>query len=127
MAAAGTDRRAPVVPRAQAVAAAVEVLTGLALLAGPALVARLLLGAEPGPGLAMLGRLAGLGLLGLGLAAWPVIRPPLRGAARALLLWQPIAALGLAGLWISGGGTGPLLLPALAYHLVAGAVLALRR
>jgi hypothetical protein len=54
-----------------AFAAALEEVTGLALMIDPSLVTRLLLGEDvSGPALP-LGRVAGIGLLSLGVACWP--------------------------------------------------------
>ncbi|MGA9092324.1 MAG: hypothetical protein WB420_24830, partial [Bradyrhizobium sp.] len=71
-------------------AAVAESATGLALLIGPALVGRLLLG-EQLTGVAMpVARVAGIGLIGLGIACWP--GPPHRG----MLTYSALVTLYLA-------------------------------
>ena len=76
------------------VAAGCEALTGLGLVVDPLLVVQLLLGARPsGAGLAM-SRVAGIALLGLGLACWPdrdVIAS--RAPLRAMLVYNVLATL----------------------------------
>ena len=54
-----------------AVGAVVETVTGIALIAVPEMVARLLFGAGIQPAGAAIGRVAGLALLALGFAWWP--------------------------------------------------------
>jgi hypothetical protein len=94
-----------------------EMGTGLALVAVPSLVAQLLLG-EP---LADVGitvaRVAGLALIGLGLACWP--GPALLG----MVTYSAMTALYLAALGVSGGASGPLLWPAVLLHLGIAGVL----
>ncbi len=58
--------------RLMALAAILEAVTGVTLMIAPAVVARLLLGSDvSGAGLVM-GRVAGIALLSLGVACWPV-------------------------------------------------------
>jgi hypothetical protein len=100
------------------IAALAEAATGLALLLVPSLVAQLLLG-EGLAGIAIpVARVAGLGLIGLGLACWP--GPPLAG----MLFYSAAVALYLAFLGIVGGFAGILLWPAVALHLVLSLLLA---
>lgn len=89
-----------------------EILTGVALLVVPALVIRLLLGGEPEPGALQVARVAGLALVGLGIACWP--GPPIAG----MLVYGIGVALGLAMLGITGAASGVLLWPAVLLHLV---------
>ena len=110
------------------VCAVLETGTGLALLAFPRWVVRLLLGAElQGAGPAA-GRLCGVALMSLGLACWPerAATPDRldRRANRALLVYNASVAAYLAGLLALGGDRGILLLPAIALHAVLTAVLA---
>ena len=94
------------------VAALAEIATGLALLLVPSLVALLLLG-EGLAGVAIpVARVAGLGLIGLGLACWP--GPPLAG----MLFYSVAVGLYLAFLGVMGTFAGILLWPAVALHLV---------
>ena len=55
--------------------AIIEAATGLALMAVPSVVVRLLLGSEISGASVPLGRVAGLGLLSLGIACWPLRDP----------------------------------------------------
>lgn len=107
-----------------AIAAGVEVGTGLALIAAPSLFTRLLFGSEmtsPGPGL---GRLGGFGLLALAVACWPTrdaaAGPPLRG----MLLFSALCAVYLIYRGIRGGAIGPLFWPAAAFHAILALLLA---
>lgn len=96
--------------RLLAIAAAGEVLTGIALLASPALVARLLLGAEvTGVGLAI-ARVTGIALFALGVGCWP------GPAAKGMLTYGVLVTSYLAYLGIRGEWAGPLLWPAVAVH-----------
>jgi len=96
-----------------------EAPVGVALLAVPSPLATLLLG-EPlsGAGL-IVARLAGGGLLGLGLACWfarstPIARAGL-GVAGALLIYNIVASVTLA-LALAGPGNQALLLGAAVLH-----------
>ena len=98
---------------ALAVAAVSEAATGLALLAYPRIVVRLLLGAEIGGIGDVVSRFGGIGLIGLGVACWPSgsSRQPLDG----MLTYGTLAALYLAYIGISQGA-GVLLWPAVVVH-----------
>ena len=100
-----------------AVTAASEGLTGLALAIAPLLVVRLLLGTEPsGAGLAI-SRVAGIALLGLGLACWPERHgTDCRASLRAMSTYNVLATLYLSSLGIRGEWIGPLLWPAAVVH-----------
>ncbi len=97
--------------------ALIETATGLALIAMPAVVVRLLLAADiSGPSIA-LGHVAGFGLLSLGLACSPgrdatANTPP----ARAMLTYNVLATLYFVYVGIGGEWVGPLLWPAAALH-----------
>ena len=96
-----------------AVAAASEAATGLALLAYPPIVVRLLLGAEiVGMGDAV-SRFGGIGLIGLGVACWP--SDSSRQALYGMLTYGTLATLYLAYIGVSQGG-GVLLWPAVVVH-----------
>jgi hypothetical protein len=100
-------------------AAVGEAATGLALLIAPSLVGQLLLG-EPLAGVAVpVARVAGIALIGLGIACWP--GPPLIG----LLTYSAVVTLYLAYLGLAGGFGGVLLWPAVVLHLLLVALLAL--
>ena len=100
-------------------AALAEAATGLALLLAPSLVGQVLLGAEL-TGLAIpVARVAGMALVGLGIACWP--GPPIIG----MLIYSALVTLYLAYLGIAGGPTGVLLWPAVILHAGLTALLTL--
>ena len=70
-----------------AFAALAEAATGVALIVVPALVARLLLGAELSGVAVVVGRVAGISLLSLGFACWQGQEP----RARRSVGWRPTA------------------------------------
>src|SRR5512134_1098982 len=91
-------------------AAVGEAGTGLALLIVPALVGRLLLGEEL-TGIAIpVARVAGIGLVALGIACWP--GPPRAG----MLTYSAAVTLYLAWVGFAGGLAGVLLWPAVVIH-----------
>ena len=94
--------------------AVAEVTTGLVLMFDPAIVVRLLLGAEPSGVGTVLARCFGVALLALGLAP----------ALKTLLLYNAFIALYLAYLGGSGQATGPLLWPVVAVHAAIPLLLA---
>lgn len=98
-------------------AAVAEAATGLALLIGPQLVGRLLLGEELTGVAIPVARVAGIALIALGIACWP--GPPLVG----MLTYVAVVALYLAYLGVAGGLTGVFLWPAVALHAVLTIVL----
>ena len=65
--------------RVLTVAAIAEALTGAALLAAPSMVSQLLLGSGLAGVAVPVARVAGIALIGLGIACWP--GPPLRDPA----------------------------------------------
>ena len=93
-------------------AAIAEAATGLALLIVPSLVARLLLGEDLAGVAIAVARVAGIALIGLGIACWP--GPPLVG----MLTYSALVTLFLAYLGIADGLTGILLWPAVALHAI---------
>jgi hypothetical protein len=99
------------------IAAIAEVATGLALLISPALVGELLLGAEASGLAATVARVAGVALVGLGIACWP--GPPRLG----MLVYSAGVGLYLAWLGGTGSANGVLLWPAVALHLVLSALI----
>src|SRR5947209_20352731 len=107
-----------------ALSAVLEMVTGLALIIDPAVVARLLLGGDlPGVGTAV-GRVAGFSLLSLGLACWPRTGPASAAALRALLTYNPLVTLYLVYLGIGGEWVGSLLWPAVVLHALLTLLLA---
>ncbi len=98
-------------------AAVGEAGTGLALLIVPSLVGRWLLGEEL-TGIAIpVARVAGIALIGLGVACWP--GPPRVG----MLTYSVAVALYLAYLGFADGLTGILLWPAVVLHVILTALL----
>ncbi len=96
-----------------------EAATGLALLTVPWLVGRLLLG-EALAGIAVpVARVAGIALIGLGIACWP--GPPRAG----MLVYSAAVALYLAYLGLAGVAAGPLLWPAVVLHAALSVLLGL--
>jgi hypothetical protein len=99
-------------------AAVGEAATGLALLIVPSLVGRMLLGEELSGMAIPVARVAGIALIGLGLACWP--GPPRVG----MLIYSAAVALYLAYLGFAGGMNGILLWPAVVLHAILTALLA---
>jgi hypothetical protein len=98
-------------------AAVAEAATGVALLLVPSLVGQLLLGAELTGVAVSVARVAGIALVGLGVACWP--GPPRVG----MLTYGAVVTLYLVYLGIAGGSTGPLLWPAVVLHAILTALL----
>ncbi len=75
--------------------AVIEGTTGLALMAVPSVVVRLLLGAEISGASIPLGRVAGFALLSLGIACWPERHPTGKAvpAFLAMLTYNPLTTL----------------------------------
>ena len=102
---------------------AIEAMTGLALIAVPTLVGRLLLGVDlPGSGIAV-ARVAGFALLALGVGCWPRGDAATGQSIRALFTYNLLAGLFLGYLAMAGGFTGPLLWPASVLHVVLALLL----
>ena len=97
-------------------AALAEAGTGVILLAYPPIVVRLLFDAEiVGAGVIM-SRLAGIALIGLGMACWPTgsARPSLYG----MLTYGILAALYLVYVGVRGEAVGMLLWTAVVAHVI---------
>ena len=103
-----------------ALAAVVEAATGLALIAVPGIVVRLLLGAEISGASMPLGRVAGAALLALGVACWlprdDTQSRTARGLVVAMLMYNIVATAVLAFAGIGLGLYGVVLWPAVALH-----------
>jgi hypothetical protein len=103
------------------IAALGEALTGLALLAYPPIVVRVLFGSEiSGAGMVM-SRIAGLGLIGLGVACWPS-RTGLQ-SLYGMLTYSVLVMLYLLRIGIRGAPLGPLLWPAVVVHAALSVLL----
>ena len=98
------------------ISAAIEAVTGLALILSPSLVVRLLLGGDLGAVGIAVGRVGGFGLLSLAMACWPGSDDASLQATRALLTYNLLASLYLAYLRFGGGFVSYLLLPACGLH-----------
>lgn len=100
--------------------AVAEAATGVALLVTPTLVLRALFGADlssvagrddlAAAGI-VIGRVAGIALIGLGIACWPGA-----GALRGMLVYSALATIYLVIVGFGGKWVGPLLWPAVVVH-----------
>jgi len=99
------------------VAAIAEAVTGLALMVMPSLLGRLLLGEELAGVAIPVARVAGIALIALGIACWPV--PPLVG----MFIYSAAVTVYLAYLGFAGGFAGAFLWPAVALHAVLSILL----
>ncbi len=104
--------------------AAIEAATGVACIAVPSFVARVLLGADLSAGGIAVARVAGFGLLSLGLACWPNGDGATHPAIRALFTYNLLAALYFGYLRVGGGFVSYLLWPACALHGLLALLLA---
>ena len=93
-------------------AAVAQVATGLGLLIVPSLVGWLLLGESLGGIAVPVARVAGIALIGLGIACWP--GPPRAG----MLVYGAAVSLYLAYVGFAGGSAGILLWPAVILHAI---------
>jgi hypothetical protein len=107
-----------------ALASALEAATGVALIAQPASFIQALLRVDISGGGVVIGRVAGLALLALGLACWPVGQGPTLQAIRALFTYNLLAALYLGYLAIGGDFASKLLWPTVALHALIALLLA---
>ena|SRR5213593_4414217 len=106
--------------------AIIEAATGLALMAVPPVVVRLLRGGEISGASIPLGRVAGFGLLSLGMACWPGRNAAgnTAPALRAMLTYNSLATPYLLRLGVGGEWVGPLLWPAVGVHGILSLLLA---
>ena len=103
------------------VAAIEAAATGLVLLIVPSLFAWLIFGAELSGVGRVMGRLAGIAMIGAGLAAWWPLSATARSsttAVPALTIYNFLATIYLAYVGIAGHLVGILLWPAVALHAV---------
>jgi len=98
-------------------AAVSEAATGVAVLIAPSLVGQLLLGAALTGVAVNMARVAGIALIGLGVACWP--GPPRVG----MLTYGAVVTLYLAYVGFTGGLAGILLWPAVVAHAILTALL----
>jgi hypothetical protein len=112
-------------------AAAVECLTGVALVTLPGLTISLLLGIQPGEDGSMIGRIAGVALFALGVACWSArAHAPTtaaNGTLDAMTLYNTGAGALLVAYFVAGKLGGRLGLLVGVLHLVLGAAFAIAR
>jgi hypothetical protein len=101
-----------------------ETVTGAALIADPNFVSRVLLRVGLSSAGLAVGRVAGLGLLSLGLACWPSRAAATAQTTRALFTYNLLLTLYLGYLRIGSGFTGCLLWPAVVIHALLTLLLA---
>jgi hypothetical protein len=106
------------------IAAAVEAVTGLLLIVVPHLLAKLLLGAEVTGVAVVIGRVAGIALLSLGVGCWLGRQEATGGwALSAMLLYNVLVTLYLAWVGLGAEFVGVLLWPAVVVHAALTALL----
>jgi hypothetical protein len=101
------------------IAAVAEAATGVALIVVPSLVGRLLLGADLTGVANPVARVAGIALLALGIACFPSCTPLCGMLTYSVLATSYLFYLGVRGEW-----AGPLLWPAIVFHVILTALLA---
>jgi hypothetical protein len=104
-----------------ALSAAAEAGTGLLLLVWPPIVVRLLFGEEISGAGVIMSRIAGIALIGLGVACWPGNFA--RQALNGMLTYSALAMLYLSYIGVRGEAVGLLLWPAVGAHVVLVALL----
>lgn len=102
---------------------AIEAATGIALIAIPTVVARVLLGAALSDSGIAVARVAGFALLSLAIACWPHYDDSAAMSTRALFVYNLLAGLYLGVLRIDGAFAGMLLWPACILHLLLALLL----
>ena len=108
------------------IAAAVEAVTGLLLIVVPHLLAKLLLGAEVTGVAVVIGRVAGIALLSIGVGCWFGRQEATGGwALAAMLLYNVLVTLYLALVGLGTEFVGVLLWPAVVVHAVLTVLLGL--
>ena len=106
------------------VAAIEAAATGAVLIVTPPLFGWLIFDAAFAEAGHALARLTGIALLGLALACWPTSTTGGTSAARALLIYNVLAAIYLLYLAVGGRLVGVLLWPAVVLHAILSAFLA---
>jgi hypothetical protein len=113
-----------------AIAAIAEAATGLIVLAIPAIAVGALFGIDIEGAAIIMSRIAGVALIGLGVACWPgrvpLVRAPVAGANQGdniqqlcgMLTYSGLVTLYLIRIGIRGAPVGPLLWPAVIVHAV---------
>jgi hypothetical protein len=98
------------------IASLAEAATGVILLVDPQIAVRLLFAAEIGGAGVIMSRIAGIALIGLGVACWP--RNSAAQQLYGMLTYSILVMLYLVRIGIRGAPVGPLLWPAVAVHAV---------
>ena len=113
-----------------AIAAIAEAATGLIVLAMPAIAVGALFGIEIDGAAIIMSRIAGVALIGLGVACWPgrvpLVRAPVSGANQGdtiqqlygMLTYSVLITLYFIRIGIRGAPVGSLLWPAVIVHAV---------
>jgi hypothetical protein len=96
--------------------AALEITTGVALVAAPGFGVHLLLGADLTSAGIVVGRFTGLALLSMGMACWPNREGATQQVTWALFTYNLLVAFYLVYVRFGAGLSGPLLWPACALH-----------
>jgi hypothetical protein len=105
-------------------ASVAEIATGALLLVVPALVVQLLLGKHLSADGMPVARVAGAGLLGLGLASWPSAESrAFLPAFRGMLAYNALVSAYLALIAVRHHAGGPLLWPAVISHVMVALLL----
>lgn len=106
------------------VSAAIEVVTGIALVVDPGFVVRVLLGTDLLGGGIAVSRVAGSALLSLGLACWPSEGDLTEHSIWALFTYNLLIGIYSAYLRVGGGFVSYLLWPVCALHSLLAILLA---
>lgn len=100
-----------------------EALTGIVLIVSPVVVVRVLFGSDIADAGIIMSRIAGIGLLSLGIACLPHVAP--RGAFYGMLSYSGIASFYLLFIVMNGRFGGVLLWPAILVHIALTVLLAI--
>lgn len=100
-----------------------ESATGVALILVPSAVAQLLIGSEIAGASAVAARVAGVGLLALGVACWPR-KEPTHSVLVSILTYNVLVTILFLYLCLRGQTVGVLLWPATVVHAVLTVLLA---
>lgn len=108
-----------------AVDAALEGVTGIALIAAPGIMTQLLFAsALEGAGV-IVARIGGMGLLGLALACWPArVEGARRSGVAGLFAYNLLTGIYMLIVGLGGVAVGILLWPAVVVHLIVAALIA---
>jgi hypothetical protein len=105
------------------ISSSIELATGIAVIAAPSLVTRVLFSADLTPGGEAIGRVGGCALISLAIACWARAETDLTQPIRALFLYNLFAGCYLAYLAISGDFASIFLIPAAALHVILALLL----